>query len=134
MRIIDLLSEDRILLGASAQTKEQAIDQMLQRTNTSYAPWHIVESNCKYYARIKTLRLLTEALEEAVRDFGGDGWSVLPATPCVLAKLRGTYRWHIVVKCPADADLSDALLPLFRRRKPDRDANVAVDVDPDDLL
>ena len=67
MRIIDLLSEDRILLGASAQTKEQAIDQMLQRTNTSYAPWHIIESNCKYYARIKTLRLLTEALEEAVR-------------------------------------------------------------------
>ena len=77
---------------------------------------------------------LQAALEEAVRDFGGDGWSVLPATPCVLAKLRGTYRWHIVVKCPADADLSDALLPLFRRRKPDRDANVAVDVDPDDLL
>lgn len=77
---------------------------------------------------------LQAALEEAVRDFGGDGWSVLPATPCVLAKLRGTYRWHIVVKCPAGADPSDALLPLFRRRKPDRDANVAVDVDPDDLL
>lgn len=30
MRIIDLLSEDRILLGASAQTKEQAIDQMVE--------------------------------------------------------------------------------------------------------
>ncbi len=46
---------------------EQAIDQMLQRTNTTYAPWHIIESNCKYYARIKTLRLLTEALEEAIQ-------------------------------------------------------------------
>lgn len=77
---------------------------------------------------------LQAGLEEVVRDFGGDGWSVLPATPCVLAKLRGTYRWHIVVKCPTDADLSTALLPLFRRRKPDKDANVAVDVDPDDLL
>ena len=77
---------------------------------------------------------LQAGLEDIVRDYGGEGWSVLPATPCVLAKLRGTYRWHIVVKCPADADLSDALLPLFRRRKPDRDANVAVDVDPDDLL
>lgn len=77
---------------------------------------------------------LQAALEQAVRDFGGDGWSVLPATPCVLAKLRGTYRWHIVVKCPTDADLSRALLPLFRHRKPDKDANVAVDVDPDDLL
>ena len=30
MRIIDLLSKDRILLGASAQTKEQAIDQMVE--------------------------------------------------------------------------------------------------------
>ena len=29
MRIIDFLSEDRILLGASAQTKEPAIDQMV---------------------------------------------------------------------------------------------------------
>ena len=77
---------------------------------------------------------LQRDLERAVRDFGGDGWSVLPAVPCVLAKLRGTYRWHVVAKCPADADLSRALLPLFRRRKPDKLVNVAVDVDPDDLL
>lgn len=77
---------------------------------------------------------LQEGLEGAVRDFGGDGWSVLPATPCVLAKLRGTYRWHIVVKCPLGGDLSRALLPFFRKRRPERDVNVAVDVDPDDLL
>lgn len=77
---------------------------------------------------------LQAALEEAVRDFGGDGWSVLPATPCVLAKLRGTYRWHLVVKCPLDGDLSGVLLPYFRARKPEREVNVAVDVDPDDLL
>ncbi|WP_101722224.1 replication restart helicase PriA [Eggerthella timonensis] len=77
---------------------------------------------------------LQAGLEEVVRDYGGEGWSVLPATPCVLAKLRGTYRWHIVVKCPVEADLSTALLPFFRRRKPDKDANVAIDVDPDDLL
>ncbi len=77
---------------------------------------------------------LQAGLEGVVRDFGGDGWSVLPATPCVLAKLRGTYRWHIVVKCPLEGDLSGALLPFFRRRRPDKDVNVAVDVDPDDLL
>ncbi|WP_080797943.1 replication restart helicase PriA [Arabiibacter massiliensis] len=75
-----------------------------------------------------------EALARAVRDFGGAGWTVLPATPCVLAKLRGTYRWHVVVKCPPQTDLSRVLLPLFRHRKPERDVNVAVDVDPDDLL
>ncbi len=77
---------------------------------------------------------LREALCARVRDYGGEGWNVLSATPCVLAKLRGTYRWHIVVKCPVDADLSAVLLPLFRARKPQKDVNVAVDVDPMDLL
>lgn len=71
---------------------------------------------------------------EAVRDFGGDGWSVLPATPCVLSRLRGAWRWHIVVKCPLDAHPADALLPFFRNRKPDAKVSVAVDVDPDSLL
>lgn len=79
-------------------------------------------------------RELAAELAEQARAFGGDGWSVLPATPCVLAKLRNTYRWHVVVKCPADADVSAVLLPVFRRRKADKWVNVAVDVDPDDLL
>ena len=78
-------------------------------------------------------RLFTE-LEAHIRDFGGDGWSVLPASPCVLAKLRGVYRWHVVVKCPPGDDLSRVIAPLFRARVPEADVNVAVDVDPKDLL
>lgn len=78
-------------------------------------------------------RLFTE-LEAHIRDFGGDGWSVLPASPCVLAKLRGVYRWHVVVKCPPEDDLSRVIAPLFRARAPEADVNVAVDVDPNDLL
>lgn len=78
-------------------------------------------------------RLFTE-LEAHIRDFGGDGWSVLPASPCVLAKLRGVYRWHVVVKCQPEDDLSRVIAPLFRARVPEADVNVAVDVDPNDLL
>lgn len=77
---------------------------------------------------------LYEDLKAHVGDFAKEGWDVLPATPCVLAKLRGTYRWHIVVKCPLSDDLSKVLLPYFRKRHPDKNVNVAVDVDPDDLL
>ena len=77
---------------------------------------------------------LQAALEEAVRDFGGDGWSVLPATPCVLAKLRNTYRYHIVVKAPLGDDLSAPLVRLFRARKVNPAVNAAVDIDPVDLL
>ena len=79
-------------------------------------------------------RSLEAAVRERVRDAGVGAWEVLPATPCVLAKLRGTYRWHVLVKAPADADMSAVLEPLFRARKADARVNVAVDIDPLSLL
>ena len=77
---------------------------------------------------------LRESVVARVRDYGGDSWLVLDATPCVLSKLRNTFRWHIVVKAPRDADIGRVLLPLFRARKADPNVNVAVDVDPQSLL
>ena len=44
---------------------EEAVDEMLAKTGTANAPWHIIESNDKKYARIKTLRLTIAALEKA---------------------------------------------------------------------
>ena len=44
---------------------EQAVDEMLRKTNTTFAPWHVLESVDKRYARIKALRIVTEALEKA---------------------------------------------------------------------
>ena len=46
---------------------EEAIDEMLYRTHTSHAPWIIVESNQKKYARIKVLQTVTDALDDAMR-------------------------------------------------------------------
>jgi polyphosphate kinase 2 (PPK2 family) len=42
----------------------EAVDEMLYRTDTPYAPWTIVESNCKWYARIKTMKTVVKALEK----------------------------------------------------------------------
>ena len=77
---------------------------------------------------------LSGDLAQRVHDYAMGSWSVLPASPCVLAKLRGVYRWHVVVKGPPDADIARVIAPLFRARKADERVNVAVDVDPNDLL
>lgn len=45
---------------------EVAVDDMLQRTNTAWAPWTIVESNDKYFARIKVLKTVIQAIEERI--------------------------------------------------------------------
>ena len=47
---------------------EEAIDEMLKKTSTENAPWYIIESNDKKYARIKVLRIVVRALEKAVKE------------------------------------------------------------------
>ena len=44
---------------------EEAVTDMLQKTSTEYAPWYIIESNDKLYARIKVLRIVADAMEKA---------------------------------------------------------------------
>ncbi len=41
-----------------------AVEEMLQRTTTPYAPWTVVESNCKRHARIKVLETVCEAIRK----------------------------------------------------------------------
>ncbi len=42
----------------------EAVEDMFRLTSTEYAPWVILESNDKYYARVKALRIINRALEE----------------------------------------------------------------------
>ncbi len=44
---------------------EVAVDEMIQKTSTKNAPWYIIESNDKKYARLKTLKIIIKALEKA---------------------------------------------------------------------
>ncbi len=47
---------------------EKAVDEMLVRTSTLYAPWVVVEGNNKYYARIKVLETVVSAIEERIKQ------------------------------------------------------------------
>ncbi|MFA4860247.1 polyphosphate:AMP phosphotransferase [Methanoregula sp.] len=47
-----------------------AIEEMLMRTNTPTAPWTLVESNNKYYARIKIMDAVVAGIEMAVSHAG----------------------------------------------------------------
>ncbi len=45
---------------------ELAVCDMVDRTSTGLAPWTLVEADNKYFARVKVLRTLTEAVEGAL--------------------------------------------------------------------
>ncbi|EOT28692.1 polyphosphate:AMP phosphotransferase [Eubacterium sp. 14-2] len=45
---------------------ETAVNEMMKKTSTTYAPWHVLESNDKKYARIKALRIVIEEIEKVL--------------------------------------------------------------------
>lgn len=46
---------------------EEAVNEMIAKTSTTFAPWHILESVDKKYARIKALEIIIEELEKALK-------------------------------------------------------------------
>lgn len=47
---------------------EEAVNEMLIRTSTEYAPWIVVEGNDKYYARIKVLETVVNSIEKRLKE------------------------------------------------------------------
>ena len=45
---------------------EHAVNDMVERTSTEYAPWDLIEGNDKKFARIKALKLYCERLQKAL--------------------------------------------------------------------
>lgn len=46
---------------------EVAVNEMIQKTSTTYAPWHILESVDKKYARIQALKVVIEEIERVIK-------------------------------------------------------------------
>jgi polyphosphate kinase 2 (PPK2 family) len=46
---------------------EDAVNEMLARTSTPLAPWTVVESDDKWYARLKSLQTVISTSEQLIR-------------------------------------------------------------------
>lgn len=47
---------------------EAAVQEMISRTSTPYAPWTIIPANDKYYSRVQTLQSIVNAIQARIRD------------------------------------------------------------------
>ncbi|MDR0888680.1 MAG: primosomal protein N', partial [Coriobacteriales bacterium] len=76
---------------------------------------------------------LREALDGPHVD-EGTPWRLMGPSPCVISKRQGDYRWHILIKAPAGADVPSVIEPITRAYKTKDDTRMAVDIDPYDLM
>jgi len=49
---------------------EEAIEQMLDESDHSDAPWHVVAAESKPYARVQVLKIVIDAIERGLRERG----------------------------------------------------------------
>jgi polyphosphate kinase 2 (PPK2 family) len=45
---------------------EVAVGDMLKRTHTPWAPWHVVPTNYKWYGRVNALKIITKTLKRGI--------------------------------------------------------------------
>jgi polyphosphate kinase 2 (PPK2 family) len=57
------ITEDDYRNRAKWGAYSEAVNDMVERTSTDLCPWTLVEANDKYFARIKVLRTIVEAIE-----------------------------------------------------------------------
>ena len=51
---------------------EKAAEEMFQKTDTDYAPWHLIEANYKWYARVKVLKIINKTIKNYLARKGID--------------------------------------------------------------
>jgi polyphosphate kinase 2 (PPK2 family) len=49
---------------------EAAVEEMLERTDTEVAPWHVIAADDKRWARVAVVRTVSEAIEAGLRARG----------------------------------------------------------------
>jgi polyphosphate kinase 2 (PPK2 family) len=47
-----------------------AVEEMLERTDTEWAPWHLVEGDSKRFARVKVIETVIAAASEGLERHG----------------------------------------------------------------
>lgn len=79
-------------------------------------------------------RTTAENIHAALEPLLPEGARSLGASPAPLAKLKRAFRWHVLVKAPAGAELAACVRAAVSSARKAEGASVAVDIDPLDLL
>ena len=75
-----------------------------------------------------------DELAAAIASRLPEGWQILGPSPAPLSRLKDVWRWHVLVKAPADADLPGVLREALAAAPRRPDVALACDMDPVSLL
>ena len=138
--LVQTYMADAVAIRAAAayDRKRFLADELPKRRMLGYPPYTRLANLLIWGVDAKEVREVALDMEsrvnEVIRDVVGSEWVSLGAAPCAIDRLRGQYRWHILIKAPRDAHIAQLVEPVIRKRRAHKGVNVACDVDPLNLL
>lgn len=75
-----------------------------------------------------------KAVAAAVVPHLVDGWELVGPASAPIARLKGNWRWHMLLKAPPDADVSAVLRRALGDRRSAEGVTTVIDVDPASML
>ena len=119
--------------------KKFAESELASRKSFSYPPYSQLIRIVVYGADIMAVERESDILAEEMSKYLEDAFSeeaiqVLGPAPCLLERLRGKYRYHLLIKNFAGAMGQQALTSFFRQVKLPPEIVMAIDVDALDLM
>ena len=108
--------------------------ERVERSALGYPPYGRLANVLAWGRDRAQVAATAEDLAQRIRAAIPQGWEVLGPSPSPLARLKGVWRWHVLVKAPEAADVPGSLGPVLKSFKSHAEVSVACDVDPLDLL
>jgi primosomal protein N' (replication factor Y) len=81
-----------------------------------------------------SVRSSAESVASALTAVAPEGVSVLGPSPAPLARVKESYRWHVLVKAPLETDLASLLWTGLTASQVSGGVSVAPDIDPMDMM
>ncbi|MHB8049830.1 MAG: replication restart helicase PriA [Coriobacteriia bacterium] len=110
------------------------VQERSERRTIGYPPYVRLANIGLSGARAPDVRDAAERFAAALRERCPDGWTVLGPSPAPIARLKGRWRWHLVLKAPPGADISSVLAQVDSHVSPMEGVMRAIDVDPAGML
>lgn len=135
--IVQSFSPDHYAVEAASRHDYEGFyeSEIACREELGYPPFsrliNIVSSDAVDSYAQETLEELASGLAQRLPP---NDVRILGPSPCPLAKLKGLYRWHIVIKNSGAEDVSNVVQECMADLSPSKRSGVSVDVDPVAML
>jgi primosomal protein N' (replication factor Y) (superfamily II helicase) len=123
------------ILAAAAHDPALFFDaEKAERRSAGLPPYGRLSNVLLWGRERQAVARLAASVGETIRDLAPNEWEVLGPSPCPLSRLKGVWRWHVLVRTAADQNLSAALATAVKKHSGTPGVSIAADIDPVDLL